>query len=190
LQLPQLTALQKPRKAASALWLVASALVRGQGTTEGFHRFILPVPPKVQTRLLNKVEKDRLSELAQQLHKDVRDIETALRMAMTVLTEGGPDNPDFNRDAVKAWVNGRMQGFRTNWQERFFPTLWRSIEIGEEEARKEWVTDLTHRSKEQLQEAGQLLPLPQTRRYRARVRSDSTFWGVLHKRGLIMKEVA
>ena len=186
----ELTPLQKPRKAPSALWLVASALVRGQGTTEGFHRFILPIPPKVQMRLLNKVEKDRLSELAQQLHKDVRDIESALRMAMTVLTEGGPDNPDFNRDGVKAWVNGRMQSFRTNWQERFFPTLWRSIEIGEEEARKEWVTDLTHRSKEQLQEASQLLPLPQTRRYRARVRSEWAFWGLLHKRGLIMKEVA
>ncbi len=185
----ELTPLQKPRQAPSTLWLVASALVRGQGTTEGFHRFILPVPPKVQLRLLNKVEKDRLSELAQQLHKDVRDIESALRTAMTVLTEGGQDIPDFNREAVKAWVNGRVQGFRTNWQDRFFPMLWRSIEIGEAEARKEWVTDLTYRSKEQLDEACQLLPLPQTRRYRARVRSEGAFWGLLHKRGLIMKEV-
>lgn len=186
----ELTPLQKPRKAPAALWLVASALVRGQGTTEGFHRFILPVPPKVQMRLLNKAEKDRLSELAQQLHKDVRDIESALRMAMTVLTEGGPDNPDFNRDAVKAWVSGSMQGFRASWQDRFFPMLWRSIGIGEAEARKEWITDLTHRSKEHLQEAAQLLPLPQTRRYRAKVLSEWAFWGFLHKRGLTMKEVA
>ncbi|WP_051327977.1 type I-E CRISPR-associated protein Cse1/CasA [Desulfatirhabdium butyrativorans] len=186
----ELTSLQKPRKAPSALWFVASTLVRGQGTTEGFHRFLLPVPPKVQLRLLNKVQKDRLSELAQQLLNDVRDVESALRMAMTVLTEGGPDNPDFNRDAVKAWVNGKLQGFRTSWQDRFFPTLWHSIEIGEEEARKEWIADLIHHSKQRLQEAAQLLPLPQTRRYRAKVRSDGAFWGLLHKRGLIMKEVA
>lgn len=186
----ELTPLQKPRKAPSAFWLVGSALVRGQGKTEGFHRFILPVPPKVQMRLLNRVEKDRLSELAQQLLKDVRDIEAALRTAMTVLTEGGPDSPDFNREAVKAWVNGRMQEFRTSWQDRFFPILWHSIEIGEEEARREWLSDLTARSRERLRESAQLLPLPQTRRYRAIVRSEGVFGGLLHKRGLIMKEIA
>lgn len=185
----ELTSLQKPRKAPSALWFVASALVRGEGKTKGFHRFMLPVPPNVQLRLLNKVEKHRLSELAQQLLNDVRDIESALRKAMTVLTEGGPDNPDFNRDAIKAWVNGRIQGFRTDWQDRFFPALWHSTKISEEEARKEWIADLIHHSKQRLQEAAQLLPLSQTRRYRTKVLLERVFRSILHKHGLIVKGV-
>ncbi len=186
----ELTPLQKPRSASSTLWFTGSCLVRGQGTTEGFHHLLLPLPPKFTLRLLSPPERDKLAELARQLQKDARDIEGALRTALTVLTEGGPESADFGRESVKSWVKTNLQTFRITWQENFFVTLWRCVDIGEEKTRKEWIAGLIGLAKERLQKAAQVLPLPQMRRYRAIVRSENLFSGILHNRGLIMKEEA
>ncbi|HOM08215.1 MAG TPA: type I-E CRISPR-associated protein Cse1/CasA [Syntrophales bacterium] len=185
----ELTPLQRPRPAAGALWFVASVLVRGQGTTEGFHRFLLPVPPEAQRRLLVKAERDRLSIFARELQKDARDVEKALAAAMTALIEGGPEKVDFGREAVKAWVSDRMAVFRSSWQDWFFPVLWKGVESGEEQAREDWVERLKDLAVRSLRDAAQVLPLPKARGYRSKTSADGIFWGTLNKKGLTIREV-
>ncbi|MGK9517800.1 hypothetical protein O6467_23905, partial [Salmonella enterica subsp. enterica] len=92
----ELTALQRPRPGDEPGWFVASVLVRGQGTTEGFHRVELPVPPKARMALFSAASRDTLAHFAQSLLTDASGVMAALRTALTVFAEGGPETADFD----------------------------------------------------------------------------------------------
>lgn len=180
----ELTALQRPHPGNEPGWFVASVLVRGQGTTEGFHRVELPVPPKARMALFSAASRDTLAHFAQSLLTDASGVMAALRTALTVFAEGGPETADFDRDAVKRWVDRTRADFGKRWEASYFPTLWRAVDEDREAVRQGWQHALVQQARELLEEAHTRLPLPSNRRYRAITEAHRAFAGVLRKKGL------
>lgn len=180
----KLTDLQRPRPGKEVGWFLASCLVRGQGTTEGFHRVELMVPSKARRALVSSESRDAMGQLAQQLLADARDVQRALGTAVTVLTEGGPEKADFDREAVKRWVEKFRADFSRRWEGHFFPALWRGANEDAAVVRREWQQALVNVAAALLDNAVMGVPLPSNRSWRAQVHAHNALRGVLHKHGL------
>lgn len=178
----ELTPLQRPPSGEGDGWFVASCLVRGQGTTEGFHRAQVPVPAKARRALLQKANRETLGKLGQQLLGDAKDVQRALATALTILSEGGPDKADFER--VETWINAARADFAKTWQQHYFPNLWRGADEAPEAVRRDWQQHLVDAGQGLLDEAATRLPLPSNRRWRALTQAESAWRGTLHKAGL------
>jgi CRISPR system Cascade subunit CasA len=183
----ELTPLQRPRLGSGTACFAGSVLVRGQGKTEGFHRFALPVPEKAKLKLLQGDSRSQMGAFAQDLLLDAAVADKALHGALMTFAEGGPASTDFGSDTIKAWAGAAISAFSHAWEERFFPTLWRWAEEDAEALRAQWKHWLANRALEILDEAEGRLPIPSNRRYRARVRARGFLAGSLIKQGLLPK---
>lgn len=180
----ELTPLQKPQPGKASGWFIASCLVRGQGTTEGFHRAEIPVPAKASLALFDRETRDTLAHLAQKLLSDAKAVQGALGTALTVLTEGGPEKADFER--VESWIKAARLQFGKQWEQLYFPVLWRGADELHDAVRWDWQQRLVDAGQALLDEASTRLPLPTNRRWRALTKSQSAWRGMLHKGGLPM----
>ncbi|MFN7183517.1 MAG: type I-E CRISPR-associated protein Cse1/CasA [Thermomonas haemolytica] len=178
----ELTPLQRPPSGEGDGWFVASCLVRGQGTTEGFHRAQIPVPAKARRALLQKEKRETLGNLGQQLLGDAKDVQRALATALTVLSEGGPDKADFER--VEKWINAARTDYAKTWEQHYFPMLWRGADEAHETVRRDWQQHLVDTGQALLNEAATRLPLPANRHWRALTQAENAWRGMLHKAGL------
>jgi CRISPR system Cascade subunit CasA len=165
------------------LIFTASVLARGQGSTEGFHRLELPIPARVRPRLFQREERGSLGKSAQSLLSDANELRSAVRMALTLLTEGGPDKPDTGAVAVTRWVDSRAARLEQGWSRAFFDHLWRSADEDAEAVRREWRAQLLSLGLATLERALQDMPRPSNRRWRARVRAEGALTAMLRKKG-------
>lgn len=182
----ELTVLQQPTPGEEPGWFVATCLIRGQGTTDGFHRIELPVPPTARMVLFNKQRRDTIAQLAQHLLADAKDVQKALGTALTVLAEGGPDKADFDRDAVKRWVERARATFGRRWKAAYFSTLWRGADEEHDGVRMAWQEQLVNQAQALLRDAEMHLPVPSNRHWRAVTQASNAWCGMLHKQGLPM----
>ena len=182
----ELTSLQLPRAGDGAQWFTGSVVVRGQGTTEGFHRFEVAIPAKARARLLVRESADDLGRFAQELLADASAVERAFDRALMALAEGGPASIDFKNRTVESWAKAvRGQSFQ-GWQEAYFPTLWRAAEVADSALlRAEWQAQLVTRARHALHSAERSMPLPTSRRYRALVGAEGVLNAALKTAGLI-----
>jgi CRISPR system Cascade subunit CasA len=180
----ELTPVHTPPPGEGPGWFLASCLVRGQGTTEGFHQVVLPVPPKARLVLLRRESRETLGHLAQRLLTDAKEVERAMNAALAVLTEGGPEKADFDRDAVNRWIEGMRATYARAWEASCFPTLWRGAEEPHEDVRRDWQQELVNKAAALLEEAMQRLPVPANRTWRAVTQANSVFRGMLYKQSL------
>ncbi|UBQ04584.1 type I-E CRISPR-associated protein Cse1/CasA [Tepidimonas taiwanensis] len=178
----ELTALQQPQVSEGPGWFVASCLVRGQGTTEGYHEVRIPVPPKARLALLHTGQRQTLGQLAQRLLSDAKAVQKALNTALAVLSEGGPDQADFER--VESWLKTAKRDFGRRWESLYFPTLWRGAEEEHDTVRRDWQQRLVDEAHALLDEATQRLPLPANRTWRAITQAERAFHGLLRKHEL------
>ncbi|MHC2997358.1 type I-E CRISPR-associated protein Cse1/CasA [Tepidiphilus sp. HLB4] len=179
----ELTPLQKPRPGKGSLWFYGSVLVRGQGTTEGFHRFVLPIPSKVRGFLLQTETKRQLADLSQQLLGDAAAVGQSLHLALIALAEGGPEKTDLRDDTVSIWARRREEPFLNSWRQRFFDHLWSAADNPAEEVRQRWQESLIASAFETLHAAEQGLPLAHDRLYRAFVGAEEVLHRLLRKKG-------
>jgi len=185
----ELTPLQLPRAGRAAGWLVGSALVRGQGTTDGWHRLELAVPAKARLtffRPKGDAQRNQLAEQAQKLLADAGHAAAALRTALTVLIEGGPDQADFDRDAVKRWVAAVQDNFSHQWPPHYYPALWRCCDEPMDAVQRDWHAWLLAATERLLNEASGRLPTPSNRRWRALTQSRGALIGALKKHHLLV----
>lgn len=183
----RLTPLQRPRTGSGSVVLRASVLVRGQGTTDGFHEVELPVPERARLSLLDPAERSRLAEFAQSLLNDAATIRgRCLRSALIALAEGGPETADQSNDTVARWVDESLRTFGRSWQTRFFPALWAAAapDANEPQLRAQWVGSLVEQARKTLREGTLTIPVPVARRVRAQVRAIEIFEHLLRKHGL------
>ncbi len=180
----ELTPLQKPTPGANPGWFVASCLVRGQGATEGFHRIELPVPPKARLALLNRQSRETLGHLAQSLLSDAKEVQKALNTAFAVLSEGGPDQANFER--VEDWLKAARKDFGRRWEALYFPTLWRGTDEDHNAVRNDWQQQLVNMAQALLNEATERLPIPANRTWRAKTQAQRALIGMLRKSALPM----
>jgi CRISPR system Cascade subunit CasA len=184
----ELTTLQKPSARSAPGWFVASVLVRGQGTTDGFHRLEVPIPAKVRMTLAKPIDDDArqtLAKAARGFLGDAKDISAALRMAVMVQIEGGSQTPDFDRDAVKRWVEPTTARFAAAWHHAYFRTLWRVADESLEIVQENWRAELLRGAEKLLRETIARLPGLAGRRWRADAQARRTFFGALKKKHLL-----
>ena len=163
--------------------LLARALVRGQGKTEGYYERIIPISHKVKRALMQRESMNELGRIAQSRIENISTIQRILSHAIQVFAAKGESQnlSAEHRNLARPWLN-RLDEFV---DARFFDDLqaeFESDDSGElSRVRKEWLLNgesgVVNRARGILQEAMEALPCPAIHRYRARVNAESLFEG-------------
>lgn len=169
-------------ESASTL-LLARALVRGQGKTEGYHERIIPVSRKVKRALMQRENMNELGRIAQSRIENISTVQRILSHAIQVFAAKGDGQNLSNehRKLARPWLN-RLDAFVDS---RFFDDLQVEFESNDRDERsrirKEWLLDgergVVNRARRILGEAEEGLPCPAIHRYRARANAESLFEG-------------
>ncbi|MFO8008766.1 MAG: type I-E CRISPR-associated protein Cse1/CasA [Candidatus Brocadiia bacterium] len=157
--------------AESGGYLLATALARGQGKTEGLHRRVVPVPQNVLAWLSDPSRREELASRAQELVQTAADVQRqVLYPALVALLTAGHEG-SVDADRVRRWTGA----FDSGVDEAFFPELWASLDMAKQEARRRWQQLLKNLAEQQLQDAIASAPLPSIHRYRAVSAAQSIF---------------
>lgn len=160
--------------------VIAQALVRGQGKTEGFHERIIPIPPKAR-RMFDREDAFRrlgsLSKLRIERVALVRD--RVLKPAVCTLLQGAPDEKlDFRDQRAAPW----LERFEQRVDDRFFPALFDAAEAEDDAGpRRAWDEELEGFARKTFEEALREIPVPIAHRFRVRAAADSCFYGASNK---------
>jgi CRISPR system Cascade subunit CasA len=167
-----------------ALTLVARALARGQGKTEGLHERRILVSPTI-IRLLAAGQTEELLAPCKERINDAGLVRRALRFGLMVLFQNGPD--DFKpRDPNSDKRTGPfLDRFEADIDSDFFDRLFSEVEAASEEAklaqRRAWLLELRERALKLLNAAETGSPVSSIRHFRAIVRARSAFNGSFYK---------
>jgi CRISPR system Cascade subunit CasA len=188
-----LTPLQRPAagRDKQSCNFSAAVLVRGQGTTHGFHQAIIPIPTAAARNLFCKgPERNRLADQSKTALNDSSVMQNrVLKPAVLSLLEAGPDQIDFDKREISAWWEAIQQDFAAAWAADFFPWLWTTVDNPDSEAaRLDWLKALHAKAKDAFEAAVTRYPHREGRRYRARVRAENFFFGSLFKQFPQLKE--
>jgi CRISPR system Cascade subunit CasA len=167
----------------SAFLLVCRALARGQGKTEGLHERRIPVPPRA-IDFWRSGETAPVAATAQARIEQAGQVRRALRRALMVLFQNGPDRGGFQPTDPSS--GKRAEPFLDRLEARidddFFRYLFAEIEAEDDERksrlRAEWLTLLRRRAEEILREAETGAPTSAVRQYRAQVRAEAALRGI------------
>ena len=159
--------------------LVARAMVRGQGKTEGYYERIIPLRQRTVRAFSRGGGVQELGDLARARIEKIRTVQRILSHAIQVfIARGNDDNlsPEGRRLA-RPWL-GRLDEIVDAC---FFEDLQDEFGIdGQSERREkslEWQRWLVDEARKVLVSAEDSLPCPTIHRYRARVRADGLFEG-------------
>ncbi len=162
---------------------VARALVRGQGKTEGFHERRIHAPSSV-VRKMAEGRDDLLARLAAERIIDAGHVRSALRTALLVLYQNGPEvlkPKDPNSDKRASPVLDR---FESEIDRDFFEHLFAIADTVEErrhERIKDWLDEIRSRASRLLEAAETGSSMSSVRKLRAQVRARRAFNGVFMK---------
>lgn len=180
----QLSALQRPLPNwQGALTLSISVLVRGQGTTDGFHERRITIPPQIRPRLFGSPE--RREPLAK-LSRDAIDyagrmLSGVLRPAAFTLIQGAPGTVKYDRDSARSWWQRFAVRFESRWSNRYFPWLWSVPEpFDHDEVLVDWARLLRDDALAVLREVGESMPMRVGRKYKTWAHAERVFWGALY----------
>ena len=159
------------------LYLVARTLVRGQGKTEGLHHRVVPVPARVARIFGSQSDIEQLASRAQKRIETAADVQRQVlyRAVGTLLNGGNPS--DVDGDAVRPWLDAFDQAV----DDAFFPRLWASVEMTEDDAEADWHRFLRDEAEQQFHAAETRTPRTATRYWRARSTAQSLFFGALRR---------
>ena len=171
-------------RSSDPMRLVARAIVRGQGKTEGYHERIIPVRHKLKSAMLsrNNNSSNDLGNIAQKRIEEVGTVQRILSHAIqTFAARGDADKVSSeHRTLVRPWLN-RLDEIV---DARFFDDLQTEFEAGDSERqgiRKNWLMNgddgVVDHARTLLQEATDTLPCPTIHRYKAQVRAEGLFEG-------------
>jgi CRISPR system Cascade subunit CasA len=187
-------AMQQPTADTPAtVGFYAAVLVRGQGTTDGFHSITLPIPAKARSALLRRgVERQRLADLSKRGLNDAAAMQNkVLKPALYAWLEAGPEQIDWDKREVSAWVEQTARAFGAAWHHGFFDWLWSTVEVADDDAaRLTWLQTLEQHGRQALADAIARFPTRTGRHYRSRVRTEGMFTGCSFNTFPELKEIA
>ena len=161
--------------------LVARAMVRGQGKTEGYHERVVPIRKGTQTAMLNRAAADELAGIAQDRIRQVGIAQRILSHAIqTFAARGDASNisPE-QRARARPWLDKHDAII----DDTFFDALQEEFEAepaSRTGIRHNWLREVPlATARTILHQAEDSLPCPAIYRYRARVAADSLFEGRL-----------
>jgi len=175
--------MQQIEPGQSGCWVHASVLVRGNGTTDGFHEAWIPVEQRARSALAGGAEREWLARISAWALDQTSDVQNrALRRALFALVEGGPaGGPDTAKREAGQWVEGFLDHYARLWGEAFFPWLWHTLDVDEDSAKRDWMERVHSMAESTLDDAIERSPERSGRRYRGRVRAKGVLQGVWHK---------
>lgn len=190
-ELPALCkATESERDSSDTMLLVARAMVRGRGKTEGYHERVIPVRKKMQTAMMRGAgDRDELGEIAEGRIKEVGQVQQVLGHAIRVLVTGKDSGK------VSADHNERIDGWRNKLGEivdrTFFDALQDELEADEGDRkgiRNRWLLNAENKdgvidhARSILSQATESLPCSSIERYKARVNAMDLFDGRIKSR--------
>ena len=154
---------------AEGLLIVATALVRGQGKTEGLHRRVIPVSRSRKGGRLGDVFLDRIGQVAQVRAVEAGEVRKRLRMAAMALMQGGPASLRLDDDSSARKCESWLQSFELGVDRVFFdPPFWEEFNEAEGNHRLVWRKALTRLANDVFEQAAEAAPRTDVRRVRAR----------------------
>lgn len=180
----KLSALQRPGGGwRGDIWLTVSVLVRGQGTTDGFHERRVAIPPAAQPRIFGPPE--RIQPLAALSKTAIeyagRMQQRVLRPAVLAYLAAAEGMAPVERDALQAWWRGTLGRFQGLWTDAFFTWLWSVPEPFDQQITlTTWAARLRDHALLVLREAQHFLPKRVGRQFHARVEAERRFWAALY----------
>ena len=167
-----------PSDPAEGMAIVAAALVRGQGKTEGLHRRSIPFSRSIYEKLGGDRFLDRIGEVASGRSADAGDAARRLSGALLILVQGGPDTPRRDDESSKAKVRPWITRFDRTIDRSFFDTAFWAEVAGEAEApRRFWRLRLHATAEAVFADAAQAAPRTAERRIRAQARARNVLEG-------------
>ena len=160
--------------------LVARAMVRGQGKTEGYYERSFIVRHRLKAAMFGGGQpmKD-LGEIAKQRIDEVATVQRILSHAIQAFLAGGEADkasPE-DRNRARPWLNRLDQivdaGFFEDLQDEFD----RDEQAEREAVRKQWLMGIVDRARAMLHDAADSLPCLAIYRYKARVNAEGLFEG-------------
>jgi CRISPR system Cascade subunit CasA len=154
--------------------IVFTAIVRGQGETQGFHERRVQVPERLKPVFMRKSDSVDMARIARDRVSDVaKVVSKALRPALFALYQAAPEKLDFNDPKAKSKAELFINQFERAVDEDFFEHLFEEAAepIGSTAAtacRKRWIELIWQRARDALAAAEAGSPLSGVRRYRAR----------------------
>lgn len=175
------------------LWLVASVLVRGQGTTDGFYDRRVLIPENARRKLWGaSTQYEELAEVSKNAIEFAGTMRyRVLRPAVFAYLQGTPDAVSLDRKAVQAWWESVARNYEDRWSDDFFPWLWSLQDpLDRDKALKAWALTLRNHAHQALDHAIRTMPCHTGRRYLSYHRAQQVFWGALrHNFPILVEEV-
>ncbi len=176
---PLLKPTRAEQRSVQGMNLVARAMVRGQGKTEGFHDRSIPLRPRALRALGTAAELQSLGEIASERINEVGLVQRILSHAIQVfLARGERDGTNSEgRELARPWLNRLDAAVDAG----FFEGLQDEMEADDGERsdiRRSWLRgEVVGPARELLRDAADTLPCPAIHRYRALVRAEHVFEG-------------
>ncbi|HCB12601.1 MAG TPA: type I-E CRISPR-associated protein Cse1/CasA [Gammaproteobacteria bacterium] len=182
-----------PDRTAQACWVQAAVLSPGgMGKTDGFHEATVRIPARAAARLFGgDAARERLAELSGLGLNDAAAMQNkVLKPALYAWLEAGPEQIDWDKREVSAWVEQTVRSFAAIWHTVFFDWLWNSVDQADADAvRCFWLQTLERHARQTLAGAIARFPARTGRYYRSRVRANGVFSGCLFKIFPELKEI-
>lgn len=167
---------------ARNLTLVATALVRGQGKTEGLHRRAVRFTRMDQLGDNESAALDRVGEVAQKRAGEASEAGRRLRRALIALVQGGPDQARPDDEAAKKKTEPWLKRFDKVVDDEFFDApFWSEAAHDEGNHRMAWRTRLGAIASAVFDDAARAAPRTEVRRIRAHARAQSLLKGQMAK---------
>ena len=173
-----------PDDADVGLVLLARALTRGQGKTEGLHERRVMMSKRVKRGMAGTRDADRFAGAARDRVTIAGELQNrVLKPALLALFENGPDKIDYKDDGADRRASSFLRRFDEHVDETFFPRLWDEFEDGADQhaIRAAWVAGLVAFARALIEDADRGASKALKRRYRARARADGIFSGALNR---------
>ena len=175
-----LLARSRGREGASALQIVGAGIARGQGKTEGFHRRAVDIPAKAVS--LMESGDESTAARAQERVRQAGDVQgKCLRAALIVLVQKGPAEPEWKKPTNASLTNPWIDRFDTQVDRVFFPELWQSLDMSDDDASHAWSRTLASLARETLEAASEAAPRSDDRRIMARARASNLLESALRR---------
>lgn len=149
--------------------LVAMALARGKGKTQGYHERWIPIPPKARRMLARAEGSEQLGARSQLQLQRATEASRVLKRAVCTLLQGVGD--------IKPW----MDRLDARIDDCFFTELFDAARLDADAARVQWDRVLVGLLERTFSEAIGETPMPDVHRYRTRAAAEARFRAALRK---------
>ena len=162
--------------------LICRALARGRGKTEGLHERRISVPPKA-SGYWRSGHLEPIAHVSQQRIEQAGQLRKALRTALMVLFQNGPERANFKPadSSSSKRANPFLDSLEAEIDRDFFERLFEEIEMegdaAQREVRARWLKDLRKRAEMVLTAAEAGSPTSTIRYHRAWVRAERALEG-------------